>query len=931
MKNLSKVLAVVLAFAMALSMVSFAAYTDVKAGDNCEEAVTVLSALEILKGYEDGSFKPEATITRAEFATVVIRLLGLADSASATATMFNDVPATHWASGAIALASQQGIVNGYGDGNFGPEDPVKYNEAIKMIVAALGYTPMADANGGWPGGFQVVASQKGILAGISGISATAEAPRGVVAQLAYNSLTVPLMEQTGFGTQTNFSTVNSLLLNKLGVTKFEGVVSETSLSSSSVKDGKVKVIYNNQITAIAGQGTAKKYDPTDASMRVYCNPVVDASATGNQIFAAGAVEDAAKDLVDSRAILYVKNADSDKAELVCILKDGDREETISFMTEDLRTNYVAGANEIEVYTDVDAGDYEEYTLNINKVYVNGRTRTVEAIGAIPANTAITAANIQAVLAFYFNNANAADVTLLSQVEDEFNVAYISDYMDLKVNRVVAKSGKVYGDIIGGGSEIVRLDEEDKDLKFEIYKDGELASFEDIAENDILSIVGYIDESNDDGLAYGKVYITSEQVEGKVTARSAAANKITVDGVTYKAAGDALTAALGDTAVFYVNVRGVLVARDTKASAATVQYGFASYIRAYDSDYNEPAQLRVLTADGAWKTLNIAKSTIINNVGRKDTRTSSFNWASATDVGSALGYNPAESATKYKVNNVVAFDLNAAGEVSKLYWVDVTDVFVRETVTPANRVFDAGTCAFGQIFLDEETAIFSVDSAAMIGTSAALIEDEDRVSVVAINTIADRDDHMILSAFNCDDDSIVGVLVGENIASGINYADNFFVVSDDPMESTNDAGETGTLLKGIVAGEEVTLFINEEEDPATINVANLNDASAQVKNNLTANSSFVFEKGDVLLYTLNAKGEADKIVVLVDASAVTTAGAYNALTLAYGNASTAADGIVGIARVGTSEYSFVFGYAKKYNGNKLTIKGITGEGVYSFAS
>ena len=130
MKNLSKVLAVVLAFAMALSMVSFAAYTDVAEDANYSEAVAVLSALDILEGYEDGSFKPDATITRAEFATVVIRMLGLADSASGGAEIFTDVAADHWANGYIALAAQQGIVNGYGDGRFGPEDPVKYQEAI---------------------------------------------------------------------------------------------------------------------------------------------------------------------------------------------------------------------------------------------------------------------------------------------------------------------------------------------------------------------------------------------------------------------------------------------------------------------------------------------------------------------------------------------------------------------------------------------------------------------------------------------------------------------------------------------------------------------------------------------------------------------------------------------------------------------------------
>ena len=105
------------------------------------EAVTVMSALNLLKGYEDGTFGPDKTITRAEFAAVVVRMLGMEDAAAgaATATNFTDVPATHWAAGYVKIANQKGIIAGYGDGTFGPDDEVTYEQAIKMLVCALGY------------------------------------------------------------------------------------------------------------------------------------------------------------------------------------------------------------------------------------------------------------------------------------------------------------------------------------------------------------------------------------------------------------------------------------------------------------------------------------------------------------------------------------------------------------------------------------------------------------------------------------------------------------------------------------------------------------------------------------------------------------------------------------------------------------------------
>ncbi|NLB81924.1 MAG: S-layer homology domain-containing protein [Clostridiaceae bacterium] len=127
MKNLRKALAVVIALTMVMSTVAFAAvFSDVADDASYAEAIELGAAINLFTGYEDGTFKPEGDITRAEFAAIIVRMLGQeaqADGATGT-TDFADVPSTHWAAGYINIVSNLGIVNGYGDGNFGPEDNV---------------------------------------------------------------------------------------------------------------------------------------------------------------------------------------------------------------------------------------------------------------------------------------------------------------------------------------------------------------------------------------------------------------------------------------------------------------------------------------------------------------------------------------------------------------------------------------------------------------------------------------------------------------------------------------------------------------------------------------------------------------------------------------------------------------------------------------
>lgn len=193
MKNLKKVLALVLAFACAFTMFASAAFTD-QADIKSTEAVDMLSALGVIKGYSDGSYKPDKIVTRAEMAKMiyVIRNGGsdVVTQYEGYKTPFTDVEnVNHWAKGYIAFCYANGIIAGKSATKFDPDAPVTGQEAAKMGLVMLGYDPARAGLVGktWATNTTNLATQKDLFAGYSH-SITLGSPRQFAAQLLYNTL-----------------------------------------------------------------------------------------------------------------------------------------------------------------------------------------------------------------------------------------------------------------------------------------------------------------------------------------------------------------------------------------------------------------------------------------------------------------------------------------------------------------------------------------------------------------------------------------------------------------------------------------------------------------------------------------------------------------------------------------------------------------------
>ncbi len=150
--------------------------------------ITMLNRLEVFNGYDDGSLHEEANITRMEYAAVIIRCLGLEDLAKSYSggESFTDVSGESWGSGYVRLAKELGIINGYDEQIFGPNDNITITDAAKILVCALGYGAQAENAGGYPTGYLTTAGSIEMLKGIGGYES--KATRADIAKMIVNSL-----------------------------------------------------------------------------------------------------------------------------------------------------------------------------------------------------------------------------------------------------------------------------------------------------------------------------------------------------------------------------------------------------------------------------------------------------------------------------------------------------------------------------------------------------------------------------------------------------------------------------------------------------------------------------------------------------------------------------------------------------------------------
>lgn len=819
MKNLKKVLALVVAVAMFASFACVASadsYSDVASTASYADAVNLLSNLGIITGYEDGTFKPENTVTRAEAATMMVRMLGLADGVEKGNTQFTDVDANHWASGYINVAVNNGIVNGMGDGTFAPEATLTYGQIVKMIVCALGYEPVAKANGGWlGGGYLYAASKAGFTKGVNGTQDEA-ASRATVAVLMYKALEVELMEQDSYSTGISGDTFKvqkdkTILSEYLELEKVEGVIVSTYLSNSVYTEGDNEV----EIVITKNYADDAEYEVGD-TVPVIADGVNASSLLGYSVVAyVGENEDGDDEMFAVSAKSGKNSVLTLDTDLVEALSDT---EVVYYKSESARNTTTA---EIQPYVEIKSGDVDVDGF----VVVNGFNN-------------VDYTNEFGIIANY---KNLEEITFIDNDNDgdyEFIVAICPsarDAAEFVVEEIDADDFILTG--VDGDGEI-NLDYDDTDVLITIIKDGAVVGFDAIVEGDVVTCL-------DTAVNVLTLYVSSKVVEGTVD--EVEDDVFTISGKEYKISPIVLLdgglatddIAAGDEGVYYINALGKIVYVDTVSSVTGADYVYVIDADDQDGDFGDTSYIvKVVTAKGEVEVLKIKSKKV--------------------DVFEANGEKKEklEAGTVYNdyfkgYEGIVKIDTTAAGEISAVWFPGYDKKFVADDTYENDadnekKSYNEARGTYGSFDLAASTLVFNKD------TSEADLEDAITVSTVG-NVFVDGSSYSFVAYGEKDKDP--EVLVTTDAKASIDAEAPVMVVTKVTKVVSDD--DDTIKITGVVAGETVSVIVDPDE--------NLTLADVEKYNVILYAMSSGYATDVAVLYssTVDGKGDlngTDKITV-----------------------------------------------------------------------
>ncbi len=161
---MKKLISIFIAFVCLLSSVNFV-FAEDTLSEKQIDAISFMNNIGIYQGVTEE--KATEALTRAEFAKIVVRVMGGEEFLSQTPRrIFSDVLPEHDAAASIEYLYNRGIMAGYGQAEFKPDSPISLGEAIKVIVSLTGYAEFAEQQGGYPRGYYSVAASNDMIKGV---------------------------------------------------------------------------------------------------------------------------------------------------------------------------------------------------------------------------------------------------------------------------------------------------------------------------------------------------------------------------------------------------------------------------------------------------------------------------------------------------------------------------------------------------------------------------------------------------------------------------------------------------------------------------------------------------------------------------------------------------------------------------------------------
>lgn len=689
MRNLKKVIALIAVFAMMVSTVAFAqTFSDVQDTDNYYEAIETLNKLGILTGDDNDNdgvmdFRPGDSITRAEIAVIVARIKGQTGAMAQTNTIFTDVPSTHWASGYIAQATNQGIVNGYGNGTFGPDDKVQYQDVVKMLMVTLGYEPYAKENGGYPTGYLLAAQQQNVLNGVIGGAEGAEATRGQVAQMTNNAIDTPLMDRYVYGTGQGqyvvwdgeaWSPRKTLMNQYLGIQKLRGLVTANNVTALDTKTAIDTSVVSKISLYIEDNylGTNTSTDDYEIDSTVQIN-VGDTDAA---------------EYLGYDVVVYVKDNGNDTDTLLSITEATGRNTKASFTLDKFDSVEAGNVNYLcYMKNDTDRTASKFRLANDVVVIYNNRQYGIgfDAIEDIFGDNGI----IQK------NTTYSGEVVVLDNDDvTDYDVVFVNVAAAGVVDEVTARGVVQFMEACGGKAIMnsfskIDFENDSDDQLVKITKDGKPFDYKELKQWDVLSVIANTETSD---VYYDVEVIGDTAINGTVTRTSS--SETSDDGTSYAINGTEYdiaqgiytngTIKAGASGTFYIDKYGKIIAYDKNGAENTLteNYGYVLNGAVVDSSFGSRVpQLQILYKDGSIGTYDFANTITIEN----PTATVTSATGDAADESSvSYRYKDYEDASS-KVNDNVVEEM-----VGKVITFSATNGIIKNITMPSNVAADGDT-------------------------------------------------------------------------------------------------------------------------------------------------------------------------------------------------------------------------------------------------
>ena len=855
-KNLKKVISSVAVLAMSAScFTAFAAdFSDVADTAAYKTAIDELVALKIVNGYEDGTFKPDNEITRAEVTKMVVAAMGpsytAAAESSAATSDFSDC-ANHWAKGYINVGVAQKFINGMGDGTFSPDTNVTYAQITKMLVAALGYTSAAEGAGGYPNGYLQVGASTGITAGVSGLNADTNVTRAQVAQLIDNALDTPIVAVTGWTTDIYGKPVATTeVMDGTGDSKKYQTLLTEYHDAYSVK---------GRVTATHAQGTvdadqvefqveySDNFDGEKIAVGKNKNDYSDTATKDTMYFGDTAAEGYL--LTYSEAV--IQKDENDEYHILSITPYG-RNDIVDLSSDDF-DSYASDLSTIDFTVSSTSSKTKSYKLDNDVVaYVNG----IEFNGSTKVKNAIDS---------YVKNNKIGTVQLVDTPKEgstskdgKYDYIMIS-YENWAIVDSVSESGaktKIYLDNsdIPGATSVITVDADDDDKSYTFVKDGVETDVKAVTEDSVLlltyDVTGKINDSN-----FIKFDICDKVVSGSVDEKAEDSTytddkgtevttyKYKVDGTYYTTAnGISSDIKVGNEYTLYVDAADRIVKVDETASSKN--FGIIDKVW---RDSNDDKKVRLIKADGT------RVSYVARNTNNEYDKASSIAYSTGTELNDVA-------------KRVVSFKLNSKSEIYDITAIKMTDdTSANPSLNVASAEYKESTGKIGAAKLDESTQIIDLSS---MNTGAWNDVDKYTSSDIAkgsLDALSDGEDYKVLYGDKSSNTSCHRVVVILEGSAGITVNTRFAVVDSVSTGTFEEDGSERDVINAYTAdsADEIKALYMDEDYDKVGGFASSEDVDDLVR-------------GDVIAVSLAADGTVSKIAKLF--SAKTTASA-SALTYA----------------------------------------------------